>query len=146
LGEGNRTFVSTDRDYKTTRYINQLNIQTKLGAINYTGDFSYQTQDRKYRDFVYDIPNRQVRDNLNEYQSYNKSDVLFKRVFSNFLNNDKIDFLGYELDHTTGFANIAGNFGGTNDVKRKIFNYANFMSIEWNAANWLSSGISFSNE
>lgn len=141
LGEGNRTFVSTDRDYKTTRYINQLNIQTKLGAINYTGDFSYQTQDRKYRDFVYDIPNRQVRDNLNEYQSYNKSDVLYSRgVFSNFLNNDKIDFqLGYELDHTTGFAgNIAGNFGGTNDVKRKIFNYANFMSIEWNAANWLS--------
>ncbi|WEK70074.1 MAG: TonB-dependent receptor plug domain-containing protein [Candidatus Chryseobacterium colombiense] len=141
LGEGNRTFVSTDRDYKTTRYINQLNIQTKLGAINYTGDFSYQTQDRKYRDFVYDIPNRQVRDHLNEYQSYNKSDVLYSRgVFSNFLNNDKIDFqLGYELDHTTGFAgNIAGNFGGTNDVKRKIFNYANFMSIEWNAADWFS--------
>ncbi|MBO6185343.1 MAG: TonB-dependent receptor plug domain-containing protein [Chryseobacterium sp.] len=141
LGEGNRTFISTDRDYKTTRYVHQLNAQTKLGAINYTGDFSYQTQDRKYRDFVYDIPNRQVRGNLNEYQSYNKSDVLYSRgVFSNFLDNDKIDFqLGYELDHTTGFAgNIAGNFGGLNDVKRKIFNYANFMSVEWDAANWLS--------
>lgn len=141
LGEGNRTFISTDRDYKTTRYVNQLNIQTKLGAINYTGDFSYQTQDRKYKDFVYDIPNRQVRDNLNDYQSYNKSDVVYSRgVFSNFLDSDKIDFqLGYELDHTTGFAgNIAGNFGGTNDVKRKIFNYANFISVEWDAANWLS--------
>jgi outer membrane receptor for ferrienterochelin and colicins len=141
LGEGNRTYVGIDRDYQTTRYVNQLNIQTKLGAINYTGDFSYQTQDRKYRDFTYDIPQRQVMGSKSEYQSYNKSDVFYSRgVFSNFLNNDKIDFqLGYELDHTTGFAgNIAGNFAGTDNVKRKIFNYANFMSVEWNAADWLS--------
>ncbi|WP_415326509.1 TonB-dependent receptor plug domain-containing protein [Chryseobacterium sp. MMS23-Vi53] len=141
LGDGNRTYTSTDRDYQTTRYINQLNIQTKLGTINYTGDFSYQTQDRKYRDFTYDIPQRKVIGNKDEYKSYNKSDVFYSRgVFSNFLNSEKIDFqLGYELDHTTGFAgNIAGDFGGTDDVKRKIFNYANFMSVEWNATNWLS--------
>lgn len=141
LGEGNRTYTSTDRDYQTTRYVNQLNVQTNLGTINYTGDFSYQTQDRKYRDFTYDIPQRQVLGSKDEYKSYNKSDVLYSRgVFSNFLNNEKIDFqLGYELDHTTGFAgNIAGDFGGTDDVKRKIFNYANFMSVEWNATDWLS--------
>ncbi|MFZ4927762.1 TonB-dependent receptor plug domain-containing protein [Chryseobacterium sp. Mn2064] len=140
LGEGNRTYVSTDRDYLTRRYLNQLNIQTKLGSINYTGDFSYQTQDRKYRDFTYDIPNRQVRGDKNEYQSYNKADVIYSRgVFSNFLNNDKIDFqLGYELDHTSGYAgSIAGSFAG-NNVKRKIFNYANFISAEWNATKWLS--------
>lgn len=140
LGEGNRTYIATDRDYLTTRYLNQLNVQTKLGNINYTGDFSYQTQDRKFRDFEYDVPNRKVLER-DEYKSYNKADVIYSRgVFSNFLNNDKVDFqLGYELDHTSGFAgNIAGTFQGIDDVKRKIFNYANFMSVEWSANNWLS--------
>lgn len=140
LGEGNRTYTSIDRDYLTTKYINQLNIQTKLGNINYTGDFSYQTQDRKYRDFTYDIPNRQVMNNKDEYKSYNKADVIYSRgVFSNFLNNEKIDFqLGYELDHTKGYAgSIAGDFAG-NNVERKIFNYANFISAEWEANRWLS--------
>ncbi len=136
-----RTYFSNDRDYQTTRYLHQLNVQTKLGAINYTGDFSYQTQDRKYRDFKYDIPNRKVIGNKGDYKSYNKADVFYSRgVFSNFLDSKKIDFqLGYELDHTSGYAgNIAGTFKGTDNVKRKIFNYANFMSIEWNATDWLS--------
>ncbi|WP_060868680.1 TonB-dependent receptor plug domain-containing protein [Chryseobacterium indologenes] len=136
-----RTYFSNDRDYQTTRYLHQLNVQTKLGAVNYTGDFSYQTQDRKYRDFKYDIPNRKVIGNKGDYQSYNKADVFYSRgVFSNFLDSKKIDFqLGYELDHTSGYAgNIAGTFKGTDNVKRKIFNYANFMSIEWNATDWLS--------
>lgn len=136
-----RTYFATDRDYLTRRYLHQLNVQTKLGAINYTGDFSYQTQDRKYRDYRYDIPNRTVINSKNEYESYNKADVFYSRgVFSNFLDSKKIDFqLGYELDHTSGFAgNIAGFFAGTDNVKRKIFNYANFMSVEWNATNWLS--------
>lgn len=140
LGEGNRTYMATDRDYLTTRYLNQLNIQTKLGTINYTGDFSYQTQDRKFRDFEYDVPNRQAEEK-NEYKSYNKADVIYSRgVFSNFLNNDKIDFqIGYELDHTSGFAgNKAGTFQSIFDVERKIFNYANFMSVEWTANSWLS--------
>lgn len=140
LGGGNRTYMATDRNYLTTRYLNQLNVQTKLGAINYTGDFSYQTQDRKFRDFQYDVPNRQAAEK-NEYKSYNKADVIYSRgVFSNFLNNDKIDFqLGYELDHTSGFAgSAAGTFESIFDVKRKIFNYANFMSAEWTANSWLS--------
>ncbi|CAH0159774.1 TonB-dependent receptor [Chryseobacterium sp. Bi04] len=136
-----RTYFSNDRDYQTTRYLHQLNVQTKLGAVNYTGDFSYQTQDRKYRDFKYDIPNRKVIGEKVAYQSYNKADVFYSRgVFSNFLDSKKIDFqLGYELDHTSGYAgNIAGTFQGTDNIKRKIFNYANFMSIEWNATDWLS--------
>lgn len=136
-----RTYFSNDRDYQTTRYLHQLNVQTKLGAVNYTGDFSYQTQDRKYRDFKYDIPNRKVIGNKDDYQSYNKADAFYSRgVFSNFLDSKKIDFqLGYELDHTSGYAgNIAGTFKGTDNVKRKIFNYANFMSIEWKATDWLS--------
>jgi len=140
LGGGNRTYIARDRDYLTTKYLHQLNIQTKLGTINYTGDFSYQTQDRKFRDFDYDVPNRSAAPK-DEYKSYNKADVMYSRgVFSNFLNNDKIDFqLGYELDHTSGFAgNGAGTFEGINDVKRKIFNYANFISTEWTANNWLS--------
>jgi outer membrane receptor for ferrienterochelin and colicins len=74
------------------------------------------------------------------YQSYNKADVIYSRgVFSNFLDDKKIDFqLGYELDHTKGYAGfIAGDFAG-NNVDRKIFNYANFISAEWNPTEWLS--------
>lgn len=137
----NRTYASKDRDYFTTRYLNQLNISSKFGTINYTGDFSYQTQDRKYRAYNYDIPNRQVIGSKDAYQSYNKADVLYSRgVFSNFLDSKNINFqLGYELDRTSGFAgNIAGDFAGTDNVKRTIFNYANFMTVEWNATDWLS--------
>lgn len=132
LGGGNRTYFSIDRDYLTTRYLHQLNVQTTLGTVNYTGDFSYQTQDRKYRNYNYDVPNRQ-RMSEDDYQSYNKADVVYSRgVFSNFLNNEKIDFqLGYELDNTSGYAGfIAGTFDG-NNVERRIFNYANFLTAEW---------------
>jgi len=132
LGGGNRTYISVDRDYLTTKYLHQLNVQTTLGTVNYTGDFSYQTQDRKYRNYNYDVPNRSVM-SKDDYLSYNKADVIYSRgVFSNFLNNDKIDFqLGYELDHTKGYAGyIAGAFDG-NNVERKIFNYANFLTAEW---------------
>lgn len=141
LGGGNRTYTSKDTDYNTKRWIHQFNIQTKLGRINYNGDFSYQTQERKSQQYTYDVPKRQElsRDpNLTFY----KSDVLYSRgMFSNFLNSEKINFqIGYELDRTKGFAGsttFESNNNGKN-VERSIFNYANFLSAEWNATNWLS--------
>lgn len=144
LGAGNRTYTSNDTDYNTKRWIHQFNIQTKLGSrINYSGDFSYQTQERKLQEYTYDVPNRYEISRSPE-QSFFKSEVMYSRgMFSNFLNSDKINFqLGYELDRTKGFAsNIDGNFGTTGDdtdINRIIFNYANFLSAEWNANDWFS--------
>jgi len=141
LGGGNRTYTSNDIDYNTERWIHQFNIQTKLGRINYNGDFSYQTQERKSQDYVYDVPNRTELSRDSE-KTFFKSDVLYSRgMFSNFLNSEKINFqLGYELDRTKGFAD-ASTFESNNNgrsIERSIFNYANFLSAEWNVNNWFS--------
>ncbi|MFC0344309.1 TonB-dependent receptor plug domain-containing protein [Epilithonimonas hispanica] len=144
FADGERTFTSNDVDYFTKRWIHQLNVTTKLGAnINYTGDFSYQIQERQSQDKLYDVPNRYVR-STDPKQTFYKSEVLYSRgMFSNFLNSDKINFqIGYELDRTKGFANSSTfeNQIGDNDknINRTIFNYANFLSAEWNPLNWLS--------
>ena len=141
LGAGNRTYTSNDIDYNTERWIHQFNIQTKLGRINYNGDFSYQSQERKSQDYLYDVPNRTELSRDSEKTFY-KSDVLYSRgMFSNFLNSEKINFqLGYELDRTKGFADATtfeSNNNGRN-IERSIFNYANFLSAEWNVVDWFS--------
>ncbi len=142
LGNGNRTYIGNDRNYFTTRWIHQFNIQTKIGSrINYLGDFSYQTQDRKSQDVTYDIPNRKTLTE-NEKKSFYESKVFYSRgMFSNFLDSDKINFqLGYELDRTSGFAGsetFEFNNNGIN-ISRSIFNYANFLSAEWKINHQLS--------
>ncbi|MCE3075997.1 TonB-dependent receptor plug domain-containing protein [Chryseobacterium gwangjuense] len=135
LGDGNRTYTANDKDYFTQRWLHQFNIQTKIGSrINYNGDFSYQTQERKSQDYIYDVPNRQELSRASKNTFYD-SKVLYSRgMFSNFLNSEKINFqLGYELDHTKGFADAStfeSNNNGKN-IERTIFNYANFLSAEW---------------
>ncbi|WP_419868186.1 TonB-dependent receptor plug domain-containing protein [Chryseobacterium sp. CT-SW4] len=139
LGGGNRTYLSKDTDYNTKRWIHQFNIQTKLGRINYNGDFSYQSQERKYQNYQYDVPNRQELSRDAE-QTYYKSDVLYSRgMFSNFLDSEKINFqLGYELDRTKGFASSVTGLYGNDNLERTIFNYANFLSAEWMVNDWFS--------
>lgn len=132
-GLGGVTYTSIDREYNTKRWIHQLNVQTSLGQVKYAGDFSYQSQDRQFLDYVYDIPNRKVLSEQNK-QSYYSTDIFYSRgLFSNFTNSEKFNFqLGYELDHTNGYAAlIAGDFFNDN-IKRTIFTYANFLSAEWN--------------
>jgi outer membrane receptor for ferrienterochelin and colicins len=141
LGGGNKTYTANDKDYNTKRWIHQFNIQAKLGRINYNGDFSYQSQERKSQLYTYDVPNRQETSRDPEITFY-KSDVLYSRgMFSNFLDNKKINFqLGYELDRTKGFAD-ATTFESNNNgrsIERTVFNYANFLSAEWNINDWLS--------
>ena len=141
LGGGNRTYTSQDTDYNTKRWIHQFNIQTRLGRINYNGDFSYQRQERKSQKYIYDVPARQEMLRSPE-STFFKSDVLYSRgMFSNFLDSEKINFqIGYELDRTKGYADATtfeSNNNGKN-IERSIFNYANFLSAEWNINDWLS--------
>lgn len=136
---GMRTYISKDRDYFTRRWIHQFNIMAPLGNIHYIGDFSYQTQERQYQNYNYDVPNRKElsRETKNKYYD---TDIFYSRgMFSNFLNSNKFDFrLGYELDRTSGFASsFAGDFG-TDNIRKTIFNYAHFLSAEWNISRKLS--------
>lgn len=141
LGGGNRTYTANDKDYHTNRWIHQFNIQSKLGKINYIGDFSYQSQERKSQVYMYDIPNRKELSRSPEITFY-KSDVLYSRgMFSNFLDSKRINFqIGYELDRTKGFAD-ASTFESNNNgksIEQSIFSYANFLSAEWMVNDWLS--------
>ncbi|MCW3161746.1 TonB-dependent receptor plug domain-containing protein [Chryseobacterium oryctis] len=141
LGGGERTYIGKDKDYFTKRWIHQFNIQTKLGRINYLGDFSYQTQERNSQDYQFDIPNRQEisREPKNTYYD---SKVLYSRgMFSNFLDSKKINFqIGYELDRTSGFASASTfqSIEGRESINKAIFNYANFISAEWNVSDKFS--------
>lgn len=140
-GAGGKTYISTDREYNTTRWMHQFNIQTHLGQVRYLGDFSYQSQDRKYHDYIYDIPQRSIR-SKNPDESYYKTNVIYSRgMFSNFLDSKKFDFqIGYELDHTDGFASgiTGGSLSLNRNINQKIFTYANFISAEWNVSDKFS--------
>ena len=142
LTGGNRTYISNDTDYFTNRWIHQFNIQTKLGRINYMGDFSYQTQKRESQDYRYDVPNRTEISRASK-NAYYDSKVLYSRgMFSNFLDSEKFNFqLGYELDRTSGYAtgaSVAYNPQDFNNINRAIFSYANFISAEWKVSDDLS--------
>src|SRR5690606_1356203 len=126
---GERTFYANDRDYTTERWTHHLNINTKLfKQINYNGDFSYQTQERKFQDYEYDIPARQ--ETLRKEEStYLSTKAYYSRgTFSNFIQNKKIDFqLGYELDYNKGFANaFADSFEFGENLDKAIGSYAGF--------------------
>ncbi|MDR2205502.1 MAG: TonB-dependent receptor plug domain-containing protein [Flavobacteriaceae bacterium] len=132
---GERTYIAHDRDYFTTRWLHQLNLISNLGTVKYMGDFSYQTQLRELQKYIYDIPARKEISREEKRPFYDINILYSRGMFSHFLDDEKLDFqLGYELDRTDGFASqlTEQQFFRT-DVKRTIFNYANFFSAEWNA-------------
>lgn len=142
LGDGNRTYTAVDRDYFTKRWTHHLNLSTKLfDHILYQGDFSYQTQERKFQQYKYDIPNRSILSKDDERIFLSTESLYSRGTFSNFLNNENIDFqLGYELDDIKGFANeLAGDLGFSENVERKLTSFAVFGSAEFHT----STGFSF---
>lgn len=139
-GEGVLTYKSIDRDYSTERFSHHLNVEAKLfDRVQYNGDFSIQSQDRKFRDYQYDIPNRVVISE-DDYASYMSSDAFYSRgTFSNFLNKDKLDFqVGYELDNTKGYINSAAGFAVGNNIEKRLETYAAFASAEVHTNSGLS--------
>jgi len=134
LANGARTFHADDRDYFTTRWTHHLNIHSKLfNKILYNGDFSYQTQERKFEDYVYDVPTRTEVSRKDELVYLSTKSFYSRGTFSNFLDKQNIDFqVGYEIDNIKGFANaFAGSFGFEDDVDKKINTYAGFASAEF---------------
>ena len=137
---GQRTFYANDRDYFTKRWVHQFNIQTQFGNVQYSGDFSYQTQNRNYEDFLYDVPARKEVSRNDKYTYYDTEVYYSRGMFSNFLNNEKFDFrLGYELDYTNGFASPEAIENNNKDnLQKTVFTYSNFLSAEWQVTNGIS--------
>lgn len=140
LQNGLYTYSSTDRDYNTQRWLHHVFLKARLfNQIEYNGDFSYQEQNRKFRDYIYDIGQRDVFNSKNSYKSYAQTEAWYNRgTFSKFINNKIFDFqLGYEINLIEGFrasnsANIAGlNISGfQEDVRKHLDNYDVFLSGE----------------
>lgn len=131
LGDDQRTFVAQNIDYKTNRWLHQLNFSARLfDRIKYAADFSFQKQGRHFSDYLYDIPNRTPFTNPG-YQMFASSKALYARgTFSNFIESNWLDFqLGYELDNTSGFrSKMSGLF--SKDISKTIETYAGFASAE----------------
>lgn len=137
-----QTYYADDRDYFTSRWSHHLNVNAKLfNQVRYNGDFSYQTQERKYEDYVYDIPARNEVSRKSENVFLSTKTFYSRGTFSNLLNRKMIDFqIGYELDHAQGFANsTSALFGFGENIDRELGTYAGFASAEINT----NSGISF---
>lgn len=120
LGGGERTFISTDRNYLTSRMLHHFNIDTHIfEKAKLTIDASYQKQTRKSEDYLFDIPARAVSLSKGEETFYQAETYYSKGTISNFLSSNKTDIqLGYEGDYTRGFSNWnTGNFNGKNIIK-----------------------------
>lgn len=139
LGAGERTFISKDRDYFTTRMLHHFNIQTEIfKKTKLSSDFSYQKQQRQNQDYIYDIPNRKDI-SKNEKSTYYEAETFYSRsTISNFLNSKNIDSqIGYEAYYTKGYAGwLTGSYAGNNPQK-DILNASVFASSEFNLTeNW----------
>lgn len=131
---GERTFYATDRDYFTKRWTHHLNLHARLfGHIQYDGDFSYQTQERKFQDYDYDIPARRELIRKDESTYLSTKSYYSRGTLSNFLNKRKIDFqVGYEFDFNKGFANaFAESFEFGENLDKEVGTYAGFASAEF---------------
>lgn len=141
LDGGERTFHADDRDFFTSRWVHHLNINARLfDKILYNGDFSYQTQKRKFEDYIYDVPTRQeiLRKDPNVFLS--TQSYYSRGTFSNFIDNKAFDFqVGYEFDSNKGFANaFADSFVFGENLDKEVNTYAAFASTEIFTASGLS--------
>lgn len=130
---GDRTFIAADRNYKTERWAHHLNINAKLfNKVRYNGDFSYQTQERNFQDYLYDIPRRGniSKDPKNKFLS--TKSIYSRGTFSNFLDSKSLDFqIGYEFDTNKGFANAFSDvITLPENIEKTINTYAAFASTE----------------
>lgn len=141
LADGERTYYADDRDFFTSRWVHHLNVNAKLfNKILYNGDFSYQTQERKFEDYKYNIPNREEmsRSKPNVYLS--TKSYYSRGTFSNFIDKKTLDFqVGYEFDSNKGFANaFADSFVFESNLDKEVNTYAAFASAEIYTASGLS--------
>ncbi|TWP31033.1 TonB-dependent receptor [Apibacter muscae] len=142
------TYSATEKDFKTTRFINHLFVNARIfNQINFKGDLSYQKQNRESRDYIYNIGNREIFEKKGNYQSYSKTKAWYIRgTFNDFITNSIFNFqVGYEFNIMEGYraansTSVQGiNISGYNeDVKKHLNNYDAFTSGELKVSQNLS--------
>ncbi|MFB9119857.1 TonB-dependent receptor plug domain-containing protein [Bergeyella porcorum] len=133
LGGGNRTYISNDRNYFTTRWLNHMGISTQIfEKTRLNIDLSHQKQTRNSQDVRFDIPARNILLTGDE-TTYYQSETLYSRGnISNFIRKDNTDVqLGYEVDYTKGFSNWAAGSYNQSDIRRSVFSGGIFASGEF---------------
>ncbi|MDO5617042.1 MAG: TonB-dependent receptor plug domain-containing protein, partial [Cruoricaptor ignavus] len=147
LGGGERTYISTDRDYFTDRMLHHFNIRTVLfEKSDFSADISYQKQKRQNQDYVFDIPERQEAFRYPKNTYYESKTIYSRATLSNFISSEKMDVqVGYEGDFTEGFSGWAtASFGG-NNILKKVLNAGVFAVTELHLNDqwFLRSGLRF---
>lgn len=144
------TPTAVDENYKTNRWVNNLNVSGPLyGATNYNFSFSYQTQKRNYKEYVYNILEERTQSVETDTVSQS-SEVWYSKAFVNNI-VPKSDFfnlqLGYEFTNQKGFDAIATGDYSSDVVENTITNYELFGITEFQPLKKLSinPGIRFTN-
>lgn len=141
LSEGGLfTYASKDRNFKTDRWLHHLFLSAKLfNYLTYNGDFSYQKQSRKSRDYTYDIGMREVFGKKDAYKKYAGTDAWYTRgTFSSPSLSKILSYqIGYEFNFIEGLRSAnSSSIGGMNtsgfqeDLKKHLDNYDVFGSAE----------------
>ncbi|WP_282115765.1 TonB-dependent receptor plug domain-containing protein [Cellulophaga baltica] len=135
---------STDKIFKTNRYVNNLSVNgTFNSGARYDASLSYQEQKRDLNQFNYYIVTQQKTDETDE--TYQSSKVLFsKGTINNLVKNDHYNFqLGYEARYNKGFDTQASGSVTQEDKEYTQSNVALFTSSEWKITNDLSARPGF---
>ncbi len=126
---------STDRNFKTKRFVNNLNINGSLNyGANYNISLSFQQQKKRLNEFNYYIVTKQKTDEKEEV--YQSSKVFFsKGTITNLVKNNFLNFqLGFDNRYIKGFDTQATGNVTQLDRTQSQFNYALFGSAELNVS------------
>ncbi|WP_138434352.1 TonB-dependent receptor plug domain-containing protein [Winogradskyella algicola] len=138
-GQLNPTAI--DQNYTTDRWVSNLNISGPFkNETKYNVSFSYQTQERNYQEYVYNIL-EQRKQSIETDAISQSSDVWYSKGFvnnivpkSNFFNLQ----LGYEFTNQKGFDAIATGDYSSDVVENTITNYELFGVTEFKPTKKLS--------
>ncbi|MBD3890441.1 TonB-dependent receptor plug domain-containing protein [Olleya marilimosa] len=132
--DGRLNPTALDKNYNTNRWVSNLNASGSLiGDTKYNVSLSYQNQKRNYKEYVYNILDRETESVQTDAVSQS-SNIWYSKAFVNNIipNSEIFNFqLGYEFTNQTGFDAIStGNY--SNDVvKNTITNYELFSITEF---------------
>lgn len=128
-----------DERYFTNRFYHHLNATGKIKSkVNYNISLSHQYQKREIEKFRYNITyDTEMNNTTDKDQSM---EILYSiGTFSNFFNNDRIDFqLGYEFVNNNGFSVELEEGNKKKQVRERIDNYDFFAISEIKANENLS--------
>lgn len=150
LANNQATAKAIDEQYDTDRLLNNINIYGSLfEGIPYNFSFSYQTQKRYYKEYTYNILQRDIESYQIDRLNQSSTNWYSKGYLSNLLSNT--NFLkiqaGYEFDGQKGFDAIATGAYSNDDVENKLNNYNFFTTLDFEVSDKLSlyPGLRFVN-